>query len=281
MNKTEHIDRIRERIEPLRNQIINHPVYQEIRDIEDLKIFMQFHVYAVWDFMSLLKTLQNHLTCTSIPWFPKGSAETRHLINEIVVGEESDVDLEGNRISHFELYLNAMKQCEADTSGIENFIEELKSSGDFGKAYQSGKTPEEAMDFVNFTFRMIDSGKDFLQSAIFTFGREDLIPGMFISIVQDIHKNFPESISTFKYYLERHIEVDGDHHSHLALQMTSNLCGQNLEYWKEAEEVTIESLQKRIRLWDGAYKMILNKKKPDLTNQRSDYQETTKMFTTN
>jgi hypothetical protein len=59
------IDKINKTIEPLRQQIINHKVYSEIKDIEDLKVFMEYHVYAVWDFMSLLKTLQNNLTCTS------------------------------------------------------------------------------------------------------------------------------------------------------------------------------------------------------------------------
>ncbi len=257
---TIQIDTIKKTIEPLRQEIINHKVYAAIKDIEDLKIFMQYHIYAVWDFMSLLKSLQNNLTCTSVPWFPIGSAETRHLINEIVVGEESDVDLNGIRKSHFELYLDAMKQCGADTLQIENFIEVLKNTGDFKSAYTTSNTPEEATKFVDYTFKIIDSKKAYLQAAIFTFGREDLIPGMFISLVNDIHKNFPEDISIFKYYLERHIEVDGDHHSHLALQMTSNLCGTNDQFWDEAEKATIESLKKRIELWDGAYTQIMNSK---------------------
>ena len=254
------LEKIKKAIEPLRQEIINHKVYAAIKDIDDLKIFMQYHVYAVWDFMSLLKTLQNNLTCTTVPWFPKGSADTRHLINEIVVGEESDVDLNGIRKSHFELYLDAMKQCGADTLQIENFIEVLKNTGDFKAAYTTSYTPEEARKFVDYTFKIIDSKKAYLQAAIFTFGREDLIPGMFISLVNDIHKNFPEDISIFKYYLERHIEVDGDHHSHLALQMTSNLCGTNDQFWEEAEKATIESLKKRIELWDGAYTQIMNSK---------------------
>ena len=257
---TIQIDTIKKTIEPLRQGIINHKVYAAIKDIEDLKIFMQYHIYAVWDFMSLLKSLQNNLTCTSVPWFPIGSAETRHLINEIVVGEESDVDLNGIRKSHFELYLDAMKQCGADTLQIENFIEVLKNTGDFKSAYTTSNTPEEATKFVDYTFKIIDSKKAYLQAAIFTFGREDLIPGMFISLVNDIHKNFPEDISIFKYYLERHIEVDGDHHSHLALQMTSNLCGTKDQFWDEAEKATIESLKKRIELWDGAYTQIMNSK---------------------
>lgn len=251
-----HIEKIRKSIEPLRQEIINHKVYSLIKDTDDLKIFMQYHVYAVWDFMSLLKSLQNNLTCTSVPWFPKGSAETRHLINEIVVGEESDVDSFGVRKSHFELYLDAMKQCGANTSHIEKFTASLKENGNFKQAYEISQTPPSATEFVDFTFRIINSNKAHLQAAIFTFGREDLIPGMFLSIINDIHKSFPHSISIFKYYLERHIEVDGDHHSHLALQMTENLCNNNPTFWGEAEQVIIESLKKRIELWDGVYNEI-------------------------
>jgi hypothetical protein len=207
--------------------------------------------------MSLLKTLQNNLTCTTVPWFPKGSADSRYLINEIVVGEESDTDMEGNRKSHFELYLDAMKQSGTDTSQIEAYILALKETGDFVLAFNRAATPVSAREFVDFTFAVISSGKDYLQSAIFTFGREDLIPGMFISMVNDMDKNFPGNISLFKYYLERHIEVDGGHHSHLALQMTANLCGNNEQYWQEAGHAVIESLQKRITLWDAVYRQIM------------------------
>jgi hypothetical protein len=263
----QRIEKIKNATASLRQEIVNHKVYSMIEDIEDLKIFMQYHIYAVWDFMSLLKALQNNLTCTTIPWFPKGSADTRNLINEIVVGEESDVDSFGVRKSHFELYLDAMHQCNADTSKIDRFIDELKQSGDFNSAYEASDAPDEARDFVDFTFQIIDSEKAYLQAAIFTFGREDLIPGMFVTLVNDIHNNFPDSISIFKYYLERHIEVDGDHHSHLALQMTSNLCGSNDQLWEAAEKASIESLQKRIKLWDGVYKQLQNKRKiePSMT----------------
>ena len=254
MNK--YITKIKAEIEPLRQQIVNHQVYTAIENLDDLKVFMQYHVYAVWDFMSLLKALQYQLTCTVTPWFPVGSADTRYLINEIVVGEESDIDLNGKRISHFELYLDAMKQSGADTSGIENFINNLRSSSNFESAFLSGQTPQEAISFVKYTFGIVASNKAHLQSAVFTFGREDLIPGMFLSIINEIHKNFPTEISIFKYYIERHIEVDGDHHSHLAMQMTEELCGDNEQLWQEAQEAVVASLQQRLALWDGVYKKI-------------------------
>lgn len=253
------IEKIQQVIEPLRQEIIHHKVYSAIKDIEDLKVFMQYHAYAVWDFMSLLKSLQNHLTCTAVPWFPKGSGETRHLINEIVAGEESDLDLNGERKSHYELYLDAMKQCAADTSSIEKFIQELQQFPEFSRAYEVAETPKEVRSFVDYTFKIIESRKPHVLSAVFTFGREDLIPDMFLSIIQEIHKTFPEEISIFKYYIERHIEVDGDHHSHLALQMTTNLCGNNDSFWQEAEEATVLSLQKRKLLWDGVYNQLVSK----------------------
>ena len=245
-------------IEPLRQEIINHKVYSMIHDIEDLKIFMQYHVFAVWDFMSLLKTLQNNLTCTSVPWFPVGSADTRFLINEIVVGEESDVDLDGNRKSHFELYLDGMEQCGASTKQMRLFIDDLKLNGNVKEALRVSKTPSQAREFVDFTFDVIASKKSYLQSAVFTFGREDLIPDMFLSVINTMHENFPDEISIFKYYIERHIEVDGGHHSQLALQMTANLCGTNEEIWLEVEEVVVQSLERRIGLWDGIYEQIVN-----------------------
>lgn len=255
-----HIARIQSVIEPLRQEIINHKVYSVINDIDDLKIFMQYHVYAVWDFMSLLKSLQIGLTCTTTPWFPVGNANTRYLINEIVAGEESDVDGAGIRKSHYEMYLEAMEQCGADTTAIHQFVQTLKETSSLSAAYTAAEVPQEAREFVDFTFDVINGQQSHLQSAAFTFGREDLIPNMFISIVRDLNQKFPDQISLIKYYLERHIEVDGDHHSHLALEMTAELCGDNEAYWKAAEQVTVASLQQRINLWNGVYEEITSVK---------------------
>src|SRR5882757_7253732 len=132
-----HIKRIQEAIEPLRQQIINHRVYGLIENIDDLGVFMNYHIYAVWDFMSLLKALQQNLTCTAVPWFPAGSANTRYLINEIVTGEESDLDSEGNRKSHYEMYLDAMQQCGSEPVVFLDFIAALKSSGNVGAAFNA------------------------------------------------------------------------------------------------------------------------------------------------
>ncbi len=256
-----HIESLQKEIAPLREQIINHKVYSVIQSVEELRIFMQYHVFAVWDFMSLLKSLQHNLTCVTWPWFPVGSADTRFLINEIVVGEESDIDADGNRKSHFEIYLDAMRQSGADISIIQSFIEFLQSNqGNIDAAIHEVSIPPAAKSFIQNTFRVINTHQPHIQAATFTFGREDLIPGMFHSMINDINRNFPDSIAVFKYYLERHIEVDGDHHSHLALAMTEQLCGNDEKKWSEAKAETIASLQSRIKLWDGVYEEIISKK---------------------
>lgn len=254
------ISKIQQNIEPLRQQIINHKVYSEISELEDLQIFMEHHIYAVWDFMSLLKALQINLTCTTLPWFPVGDAVTRQLINEIVAGEESDVDAEGNIKSHFELYLDAMEQCGANTKPIKNLLTSLQNGREFDMAFELAQVPDAARNFVKSTFETINSGKAYLQASSFTFGREDLIPNMFYSMVNDLNSTKPEQVSTFKYYLERHIEVDGDHHSHLALSMTEKLCEQNESFWLEAEQTAKHALQNRIDLWDAAYAEIIKQK---------------------
>jgi hypothetical protein len=234
----------------LKDKLIHHPLYQRVHHPDDIKMFMEHHVFAVWDFMSLLKGLQIHLTNVNVPWYPIGSASTRYLINEIVVGEESDVDEFGVRISHYELYLKSMQQAGANTKIIEGFVDTLKSGTPIDKAIDEIKITA-VRQFVRTTFDVIATQKPHVIAAVFTFGREDLIPSMFIGLVNDLNQKSNGQLSTFKYYLERHIEVDGDHHSHLALAMTEELCKNDASKIAEAELWVKKSMQARIELWDG------------------------------
>ena len=252
----QRIAQLKLQIEPLRAQLINQPLYQKMQTLDDLNIFMEHHAFAVWDFMSLLKALQQQLTCTTLPWMPVGSANTRYLINEIVTGEESDIDNEGNRTSHFELYLRAMQQAGGGAKAIYALFAELQKGKNITNALTEALIPEAARTFVQHTFDVIATDKPHIQAAVFTFGREDLIPEMFISMVGEISRQFPDKVSLLLYYLERHIEVDGDHHSHLAYEMTAELCGDDSIKWSEATEAVEAALQARIALWDGILKAM-------------------------
>jgi Protein of unknown function (DUF3050) len=249
------ISTLKQYIAPTREKLLAHPIYAKMRTLQDLQTFSRFHVFAVWDFMSLLKSLQNHLTCTTIPWHPKGSANTRYLINEIVTGEESDVDAYGKRISHFELYLAAMEQMGASQKEIQILMNLLSQGLPIAHALERMILPAGVRDFLNFTFDIIQEPVH-VQAAVFSFGREDLIPDMFLELLQEIANLHPEKLKGIIYYLHRHIEVDGGHHSHLAMAMVAELCGDDEAKWKEASVASIMALEKRIQLWDAILDLI-------------------------
>lgn len=248
-----YVEQLKYNIEPVRSTLLAHPVYSQIQDLQGLQRFSETHVFAVWDFMSLLKSLQIGLTSVTLPWVPVGNADTRYLINEIVLGEESDVDEAGNRISHFELYLKAMQQMGASTNVIETIIAQINTGTKVQDAIEGAQLPKQVKDFLQFTFDISFNAPIHVKAAVFTFGREDLIPSMFMKILDKIYADAPDKVSIFKYYIERHIEVDGDHHSHLALDMVSRLCGSDASKWEEATAASAKALALRIGLWDAIF----------------------------
>ncbi|WP_031427147.1 DUF3050 domain-containing protein [Flavimarina sp. Hel_I_48] len=246
------IQDIEKAIQPYQQQLLKHPLYESLKTPDDLKRFMEHHVFAVWDFMSLLKSLQFDLTKVSTPWYPLGNPEIRYLINEIVLAEETDINMDGKRQSHFEMYLDAMDKANASTSDINRFINHVKHGTDIFLVISVSEIPQSVKDFLLFTFETIADRKPHKIAAAFTFGREDLIPSMFTQIIGSIQKNFPtKDLTLFKYYFDRHIELDGDEHGPMALKMISELCGDDATKWKEVEDISVEALQKRIGLWDG------------------------------
>jgi len=245
-------DYINNSIDSYKAQLLNHALYKNIKTVEQLNLFLEYHVFAVWDFMSLLKSLQNKLTCTSIPWIPVGSPSTRYLINEIVVAEETDISIDGKRQSHFEMYLEAMKATRANTASINNLLAAIDSTKNVFTAIKNSNLPEGIATFLNFTLNVAFYGKPHEIAAAFTFGREDLIPKMFTEILKKLQINFPEKdLSKLVYYFERHIELDADEHGPMAMQMINELCENDSKKWKEVEAISVEALQKRILLWDS------------------------------
>lgn len=227
-----------------------HPLYTEIRTIEDLRIFMSYHVFAVWDFMSLLKSLQTKITCTSLPWYDsKFDPKLVRLINEIVLGEESDLDFNGEPSSHFSLYLKAMKEVGADTSYIDKFLS-TKSIDNI---------PVEISDIINFHLDTAFNSKVHEIASSFFYGREKLIPDMFQAIVNILEDNKIEC-PTLIYYFKRHIELDGDEHGPMAMKCLNFLL--DTEDKKiEADNKAIESLKYRYKLWDQIRIKIIEQNK--------------------
>ncbi|GAA0207563.1 DUF3050 domain-containing protein [Kangiella japonica] len=241
---------LKTKLTQLNQELSSHEAYQALNSVTSVRTFMEYHIYAVWDFMSLLKSLQQRLTCVDVPWIEsKQDPEVVRFINEIVIGEESDLDPEGNAVSHYSLYLKAMDEVGADTSRIKQFIETQDLS----------LIPDGARQFVEYNLEIAKNGSDVEVASAFLYGREKLIPDMFTAI-KDVMSAEQVDCPTLIYYLERHIELDGDEHGPLAEKCLQALCGDDAAKWQSAEDIAVESLKLRSRLWDAVLEAINEKR---------------------
>ena len=250
------ITRIENELAPLKKQLVNHDLYNNLKKISDIRIFMEQHVFAVWDFMSLVKKLQIDLTNTNIPWTPSKHPIAGRLINEIVWGEETDINKNNIPMSHFEMDIDSMVSIRASTNNINNFIDNINSGLSVNNALSILEIPKEVKEFVNFSFSTIKENKIHKIAAVFTFGREDLLPDLFVKLLQQLQNKHPNSLDDIMYYFKRHIELDGDEHGPMALNMITELCGNEKSKWLEVINASKQALQMRINLWDSINKSI-------------------------
>jgi hypothetical protein len=250
------LQQIQERLTPLKAALLNHPIYQEIDRLDSLRLFMDHHIFAVWDFMSLLKALQLHLCCVEIPWLPASDPANCRLVNEIVLAEESDEDGRGGFASHFDLYHRAMVRCGANTAPIDGFLDGLRQGKPISAALESPEIPECARQFVRRTFDIIEGGDISVIASAFTFGREDLLPAVFQRIVDELNVEAGGGLEDFRYYLNRHIGLDGEEHGPMANRLLHSICGSDESRWQLAEQTAVNCLEARRALWDGICDVI-------------------------
>ncbi|MDA0657823.1 MAG: DUF3050 domain-containing protein [Planctomycetota bacterium] len=253
------LQKIEQRLAPLKNALLNHRIYGEIDRVDVLRLFMEHHVFAVWDFMSLLKVLQRRICCVEVPWVPPADPQACHFINEIVLAEESDDDGRGGIASHFELYHRSMKQCGASTTGIDGLLCDLRRGIPVLTALASPTVPVAARHFVQETFKIIGSGDLCAIASAFTYGREDLLPDVFQRVVDKLNMEAGGQLEYFQYYLQRHIGLDGDEHGPIATRLLQSLCGADDALWEKAEQAAVDCLLARQELWTGIYDAISSK----------------------
>jgi hypothetical protein len=242
---------IQTKIHPLRYQLLNHSLYQKLTTVKAVQVFMSYHVFAVWDFMSLLKSLQSQLTCVTYPWTRSSNVEVVRLINEIVIAEESDLTQdEKGYASHFDLYLEAMGQLGADPA-VAARLDTLCRFLPPQQAIERCQLPAAVQTFLTFTLQICEHPAHEVASA-FVFGREGLVPDLFTQLIQGL--GVPAD--KFTYYLNRHIEIDGDEHGPAAQKMIEALCGQDSLKWSAVETIAQQALLRRIELWDAISQAI-------------------------
>lgn len=235
-----------------RQALLAHPVYEQLCELGGLRAFMRSHVFAVWDFMSLLKTLQRRLTCLEVPWLPPEDVECARMINEIVLGEETDEVRPGVYRSHFELYLEAMQEVGADTGPVQRFVGALRRGSAWSEALEHA--PEAAQTFVRNTLELSQADTHQVAAA-FLFGREHLLPAVFDRVLRAVEP-LGTSCASLRLYLERHIQLDGEEHGARAQVLLCRLCGNDTHRWQEAQAAALGSLAARQALWDGVLREV-------------------------
>ncbi|MBS0351279.1 MAG: DUF3050 domain-containing protein [Proteobacteria bacterium] len=255
-----NIESVTQQLQPLIDKIKYHSLYRQINSLATLRIFMEHHVFAVWDFMCLLKELHARIVLTRAPWFPPQDPNSAHLIGQILLEEEADRTEDGQGYcSHFELYLNAMKSIGANTDQIENFLQHLFQQETLIQAAIRSKLSAAVQQFIQTTFEFF-SCETHILAAAFVYGREAITASMFTPLVYQIEQNMhPEqrsSIQPLLYYFKRHIELDGSQHFPQALQMLINLTGDQAKKWQEVARYAKVALQARCLFLDGIKHVI-------------------------
>ena len=218
---------------------------------------MEDHVFAVWDFMSLLKRLQKELTCTTVPWFPADDARAARLINDIVIGEETDVDPDGSYVSHLDLYLRAMVDVGANTRQFDTFRSMARVGISVETAMVRTGVRPHVRAFVEHTMTLARTGSTEEVLAAFFYGREDIIPEMFSRLQKSLPgAKHDDPLRHFIYYIDRHIELDGDSHGPMGRELLEGLVANSPERDERALRAACNSIKARIELWNGTLNAI-------------------------
>ena len=250
-----HRQLIFKRLSKQQHSLQNHRVFSLLKTVDDLRYFMSWHVFAVWDFMSLVKRLQRELTVVTTPWVPSPYPQSARLINEIVLGEESDAAPDGRYLSHYELYREAMHEIGADTATIDQFVSAVISGTEPADALECGDIHPAIQQFVTQTLETAQHAQLVEVLGSFFFGREDIIPRMFQSLL-DRWQLTREQAPGFIYYLERHIELDSDEHGPAAVKMINEFTEDD-EALAKLERAAEAAIKSRLMFWDALADEIL------------------------
>ena len=234
------INEINKEIEPLIEKLENHKLNSILNNEKSLQIFMQHHVFAVWDFMNIVKTLQQNIAPVQIPWKPPVNPHVVRFIHELVLAEESDITLDKQSLSHFEMYLLSMKEIGADTAPIQNWVHHNKVEG----------VPSGSLNFLEVTQSILATGDMVKVASMFCYSREKLIPRLFSNIL-NAHQFLKARAPQFQYYIQRHIEIDGEEHGDLSVEILKHYCEENPAHFQKAKDTAVLTLNSRVQLWDN------------------------------
>lgn len=243
-------------IEKLTKDLFNHPLYRNIKNDEDIKIYMKHQIWCVWDFMTLVKSIQLAIIPPSIYWTPPKDASLGAYIYEVLLTEETDITYKAEgRASHFETYLESMKYANVDTNPILNFIKGLQNGLSYEDSISNSGITKPAKNFVDTTIKFARSPVH-ISVSVFCLSREGIIPGMFSRLLKNL--SLSKDLFIFSWYINRHIALDSDSHGPLSIKLFKTVVDTE-EKEKEALSAALEALKARKYFMDEINKEIINK----------------------
>ncbi len=231
----------------LRAAVAAHPALR-LGDVHAVRAFMRLHVFAVWDFMSLVTRLETLLVPPSFPWRPHPAPEVSRFVRELVTGETVDVLPDGRVLSHFELYRQAMSEVDADAGPIDRFLGALRDGFTWEASLRAADVPPAAAAFVTETLTVAERNRADEVAAALLLGREEPIPAMFQSALASLPEDTAPSL---RLYLERHIELDSGAHVAWAGRLLEHLVGQDPDAWTRVYAIGARALKARLALYDA------------------------------
>lgn len=255
MNKDQIFFIFENELAQYRRKLFDHEIYTSVTNIQELKLFMESHVFAVWDFMSLAKRLQISITCVDIPWIPPFNSNAARFINSIILNEETDLTEDSLPSSHLEMYLEAMKEVGASTDIFYRFIDLIGTGYSLDEACKLSKVPEHVSSFVKNTIETALHGSTAQVASAFLHGREDPIPEMFSKLIDNLGKDCSHA-RKLRWYLKRHIELDGSDHGPVARELLVHTMGGDITNLRIALQAAKTAISHRIQFWDGILSSI-------------------------
>jgi hypothetical protein len=83
---------------------------------------------------------------------------------------------------------------------------------------------------------------------------------MSFRFVDELNVKVDGGLDDFKYYLDRHIGLDGEEHGPMATRLLESLCGSDQSKWRIAEQTAMDCLKARLSFWDGIHEAIRRSK---------------------
>ena len=245
-------------IAPFNSKLINHKIYGQISDMRKTKIFMESHVFSVWEYLTMLKALQRELATRDISFLHENVPDLPYLINQIVLNEEIEEESRGEYLSAmglYQLYINSMDEIGADSNPIKYFVDCIKVNKNWNNTIRDTITrfdniPIQTYEYLNYNLKMIELSEIHELAGIFFFGREDINSKFILLIKSNIEHE--KSLSNLKNIIKRHVDDDSKNKNPILGEYINNiLCKDDDKKWKKVEISVIEAIKKRIELWDG------------------------------